>query len=448
MAPTRALDSMDKPEFTQTLSTGTRRVQIRGWSVEVVAGPDKGKKATTLDALIRIGSDPTCDLVLEDPTVSRRHLELERGPRGLIVRDLGSRNGVYLQDRQVLSAVAQPNDTLSLGKTKLKVRQEGKPVERDLEASDRFGELVGTSERMRLVFAELKAAATQDANLLIEGETGTGKELAARAVHSHGKRKDGPLVVIDAASLTDERGLFGDAGNEPGALESAQGGTLVLDEIADLPTLVQPRLLRVLESKELLRANGTKLALDVRIIATTQRNLDEEVRAGHFRSDLFFRLAVARVKLPPLRARKEDIAPLTRALLGPNAEPLKPEVLSLFDGYDWPGNVRELRNVLERRALFEGQDDARWLALLPKGEKKADAANALGPLVDLPYHEAKDRVQADFERAYFAEVMRSCGFDLQAAGTKTGLSVQSLYRLLKKNGLRLKDLKNTGDLDK
>jgi DNA-binding NtrC family response regulator len=186
----------------------------------------------------------------------------------------------------------------------------------------------------------------------------------------------------------------------------------------------------------------------VRIIATTQRNLDEEVRAGHFRGDLFFRLAVARVKLPPLRARKDDLPLLARALLGAKAEPLKPDVLSLFDGYDWPGNVRELRNVLERRALFEGQDDARWLALLPRGEKKAEPSAALGVLAELPYHEAKDRVLADFERAYFAEVMRVCGFDLEAAEKKTGLSVQSLYRLLKKNGLRLKDLKNTGDLDK
>ena len=440
---------METPEFTQTLSTGGKRVQIRGWSVEVVAGPDKGKKATTLDALIRIGSDPTCDLVLSDPTVSRRHLELERGPRGLIVRDLGSRNGVFLQDRQVLTAIAQPNDTLSLGKTKLKVRQEGKPVERELEPGDRFGELVGASERMRLVFAELKAAAAQDVNLLIEGETGTGKELAARAVHAHSRRKGGPLVVLDSSSLTDERILFGDAPNEPGALEQAQGGTVVLDEIADLPTLIQPRLLRVLESKELLRPNGAKAAIDVRIIATTQRNLDEEVRAGHFRSDLFFRLAVARVKLPPLRARKDDLPVLTRSLLGANAEPLKPEVLSLFDGYDWPGNVRELRNVLERRQLFEGQDDARWLALLPKGEKRPEAEGAaIGPLADLPYHEAKDRILADFERAYFAEVMRAAGFDLKAAESKTGLSIQSLYRLLKKNGLRLKDLKNTEDLDK
>ena len=439
---------MDTPELTQTLSAGGKpqKVQIRGWSVEVVAGPDKGKKATTLDALIRIGSDPTCDLVLTDPTVSRRHLEIERTSQGLWMRDLGSRNGVFLLDRQVLSAYLQHNDQLVLGKTRLKVRQESKPTECTVDAAERFGELWGGSERMRMVFAELRRLAAGDANALIEGETGTGKELAARALHAHSARKDGPFVVLDASALTDERALFGD-GQEKGPFEAAQGGTIFLDEVADLSAAMQPRLLRLLDSKELTRPGQAPVALDVRIVASTQKNLDEEVRAGRFRGDLFFRLAVAKVKLPPLRARREDIPLLARKLLGDRAQPLSPTALAIFENYDWPGNVRELRNVLERRALFEGQDDERWLALLPKPGESAEE-KSLGPLAQLPYHEAKDRVQTDFERAYFAEVMKESGFDLKVAESRTGLSVQSLYRLLKKNGLRLRDLKNAEGLDK
>jgi DNA-binding NtrC family response regulator len=207
---------------------------------------------------------------------------------------------------------------------------------------------------------------------------------------------------------------------------------------------VQPKLLRILESKEL--PGGKKL--DTRIIAATSRNLAEEVQQQRFRQELFFRLAVARVRLPPLRTRKIDIPMLAKHLVKGLSTPidLSPQMLSLLEGYDWPGNVRELRNVLERGALMQATGNSSWLELLVPTDRRPDRTSLLEVAVKLAYHEAKDRVLNDFEKHYFAEVMKQCGYDIKAAEERTGLSMQSLYRLLKKNGLRLKDLKNADGL--
>jgi DNA-binding NtrC family response regulator len=446
------------PEVTESVSIPTglaSHVQVREWTIEVVGGPDKGKKVKTLDGLIRVGSDPTNDLVLTDPTVSRRHLEVERAPRGLLLKDLGSRNGTWVDGRQTLQAYLEAGDKVTLGKTKLAVKQDAKGTDVELAGGEAFGELVGLSDAMRAAFAELRRCAREDMNLLIEGETGTGKELAARAVHAHSARRHGPFKVVDCNLITEdaaERELFGQLKDEtPGVFEAAQGGTLFLDEVAELPAALQPKLLRVLETREVTRLGESKArTLDVRIIASTSKNLDEEVRQDRFRSDLFFRLAVARVRLAPLRTRRQDIPVLAQhllATLGTRFE-LSAQTLSLFEGYEWPGNVRELRNVLERGALMQETGNTSWLDFLANPPKKGESPSRTGLelAANLPYHEAKDRVLADFERIYFAEVMRLAAFDMKVAEQKTGLSMQSLYRLLKKNGLRLKDLKNAEGL--
>jgi DNA-binding NtrC family response regulator len=439
---------MDSMDLTRTLSAGSsKRVQIHAWTLEVVAGPDKGRKVTSLDSLVRAGSDPQLDLVLTDPTVSRHHADFERTPKGLLVRDLGSRNGTWVGNRQVLGSYLEPGDTVTLGKTRVKIRLESKPVEVTLDGAEQFGELVGTSEPMRRVFAELRALAAQDGNVLLEGETGTGKELAARGLHAASSRRTGPFVIVDCNLLGQdaEKLLFGVPGDKeaPGAFLSANGGTLLLDEIGDLPLELQPKLLRVLETRTLPLSGEP---VDVRVVAATQKNLDEELRHDRFRKDLFFRLAVGRVRLPPLRAHKEDLPVLFRHLS--RGATLPAQALSLFERYDWPGNVRELRNVVDRGAVLAPEEASGWVALLPRADAPGAEAQAARALAASSYHEAKDRVLADFERVYFAEVMRTCEFDLQRAERHTGLSVQSLYRLLKKNGLRLKDLKNTGDLDR
>jgi two-component system, NtrC family, response regulator GlrR len=419
------------------------RVPIREWTVEVVAGPDKGKKVSALQGLVRIGSDSTNDLVLTDNTVSRKHLEIERTTRGLLLRDLNSRNGTFLAGRLVLQAFLEPGDRVDLGKTRLTIKQKTTETEVELDGGETYGELVGVSEAMRIVFAELRRVSREDVTLLVEGETGTGKELAARAVHAHSVRRFGPFRVVDCAMISEtnaERELFG----VDGAFFTAQGGTLFFDEVAELPTAVQPRLLRVLEAKEL--PGGKKL--DARVIAATARNLAEEVQQGRFRQELFFRLAVARVKLPPLRTRKIDIPTLARHLVKGLTVPidLSPQMLSMLEGYDWPGNVRELRNVLERGALMQSTGNSNWFELLVPADRKADRQTLLEIVARLQYHEAKDRVLGDFEKHYFAEIMKDANYDIKLAEERTGLSMQSLYRLLKKNGLRLKDLKNADGL--
>jgi two-component system, NtrC family, response regulator GlrR len=432
------VDRSAAPEVTESVSVPEgrpARVQVHEWTVEVLAGPDKGRKVKTLEGLVRVGSDPTNDLVLTDPTVSRRHLEVERTPRGLLLRDLGSRNGSWVEGRSILQGYLQPGDKVILGKTRLAVKLEARGTEVELAGAESFGDLYGASDQMRALFSELRRVAREDMNLLIEGETGTGKELAARAVHAHSARRHGAFTVVDCSVLTEanvEREL---------ALETATGGTVFFDEVGELLPTIQPRFLRLLEAK----------ALDVRIVASTNKNLEEEVRAGRFRADLFFRLAVARARIPPLRTRKADIPLLARAILRSVGTPfeLSAQTLSLFEGYDWPGNVRELRNVIERGALMQETGSANWLDFLAtpgrqKGETTTKSASELA--ATLPYHEAKDRVLSDFERVYFAEVMKSSGFDIKIAESKTGLSMQSLYRLLKKNGLRLKDLKNAEGL--
>ncbi|HYO65168.1 MAG TPA: sigma 54-interacting transcriptional regulator [Archangium sp.] len=456
----------DRPEVTQTVQSPeglSTRIQLRDWTVEVVAGPDKGKKVTTQDALLRVGSDAASDLVLSDQTVSRRHIELERPSKGIIVRDLGSRNGTFLDGHQVMQALLEPGDKVTLGKTKLAIKQEARATEVEvMGGADAFGHLVAASEKMRVVFAQLRGIAREDMNLLLEGETGTGKELAARAVHEHSRRRHGPFKVVDCNLITEEkaeRELFGglrSSGAEggKGVFEAAQGGTLFLDEVGELPLSLQPKLLRVLESREVPSLDGGPVPVDVRVIASTHRNLEEDVRQGRFRADLYYRLAVARVRLPPLRTRREDIPVLAQSLLRglKSSFELTPQTLALFEGYDWPGNVRELRNVLERGALMQETGNVSWLDFMaqpePQAEGQQPTTSVAALVTGMPYHEAKDRVVADFERLYFAEVMRVSNFDMKTAEQHTGLSMQSLYRLLKKNGLRLKDLKNAEGLDK
>jgi DNA-binding NtrC family response regulator len=461
--------SDSRPEVTETVQVGFAdrplRIQVHEWSVEVVAGPDKGRKFTTRDSLVRVGSDPASDLVLTDPTVSRRHLEVERSPRGLLLRDLGSRNGTFLGGHQVLAAIVQPGEKVQLGKTKLALKVESQPMEVEVTGADSFGSLVGSSEKMRRVFADLRRISREDMNLLLEGETGTGKELAARAVHQHSARRHGPFKVVDCNLITEEKaerelfgglrgGAEGEEGHSRGVFEAAQGGTLFLDEVGEMPLALQPKLLRVLETREVPSVDGGTVPVDVRVIASTHRNLEEDVRQGRFRADLYYRLAVARVRLPPLRTRRDDIPALAQALFKAlrTSFELTPQTLALFEGYDWPGNVRELRNVLERGALMQETGNTSWLDFLGPAPRRVEGApppTNVGALVSsLAYHEAKDRVVADFERLYFAEVMREVGFDMKAAEQRTGLSMQSLYRLLKKNGLRLKDLKNAEGLER
>jgi DNA-binding NtrC family response regulator len=429
---------------TEVFETGPGRLEIDAAELHVTAGPDKGLRFPLgADSLV-IGSAPECELVLHDPTVSSRHAEIVAGRHGYAVRDLGSKNGVLLGQFPVERAPLADRMQLRLGQSTLTVRAFGRRHSIALQRPGRFGGLVAHSVKMRAVVALLEQLAPADATVLIEGETGTGKEVAAQALHEAGARAGRPFVVFDCGSV--HRSLVADElfGHEAGAFsgahearaglfEEAERGTLFLDEVGELPLDVQPGLLRLIEARSARRVGAShEVARDVRVVAATNRNLAEEVRAGRFRQDLYFRLAVVRLRLPPLRERPEDLPLLAHAFAAELGATLSPEMLALFAAYDWPGNVRELRNVVARLAV--APDEA--LELTPRRGARADptivdARDALRPLSD-----ARRLVVDEFEKRYLAEALERSGGNVSRAAELAGASRQLITRLCARHGLR------------
>ncbi|HSO38338.1 MAG TPA: sigma 54-interacting transcriptional regulator, partial [Labilithrix sp.] len=318
-----------------------------------------GKHDAVIDGKVLLGSAPGSGIVIGDPTVSRLHAELEARHDGLWVRDLGSRNGTFVDGLQVTGARVPDRGKVRLGSTELVV--DYNPTQRrnvEIWPTAGFGKLIGSSVGMRELFATLARVAPMDSSVLITGETGTGKELVARAIHDASPRASKPFVVVDCAALPENlldaelfghtRGAFTGAINaRAGAIESAEGGTVFLDEIGELPISMQPKLLRVLESHTVRRVGEhTHRNVDVRFLSATHRDLLTMVNAGEFREDLYFRLAVLPVHVPALRLRKEDIEPLVSHFLrsagGPSHVPA--ELMRELLTRPWRGNVRELRN--------------------------------------------------------------------------------------------------------
>ena len=417
--------------------TGSAKLMLDDASLVVVAGPDKGLEVALDGSTLRLGSSPDCEVVLHDPTISGRHAVVQLGPRGFFVRDLGSKNGLTLEGWRVGEVPLADGMKLTLGATQIAVRAKGGRREIPLGPSGIYHELVARSIPMRAACAALEAAAKREVTVLLEGETGTGKEVAARAVHAASARKDGPFVVFDAGAITPtlaaaelfghERGAFTGADRaQPGSLEIAEGGTIFLDEIGELPLELQPLLLGALDRRVGRRVGGTKdVTYDVRVVAATNRNLAEEVRAGRFRADLFYRLAVVRVRLPALRDRRADLPLLVQRLAAEARVNVTPELVSILEAHDWPGNVRELRHTLARAALD--------LAPL----------EGLGPaptaLHELPLPEAR-RVAGDaFERRYLEDLIERAGGVLARAAELAGVSRQALTKLVAKHQLRVRD---------
>jgi DNA-binding NtrC family response regulator len=320
--------------------------------------------------------------------------------------------------------------------------------------SDHFGGLYGGSHAMRQVFAILERAAKSNAPVLFLGESGTGKELMARGVHDHSPRKDGPFVVFDCGASTEtliESDLFGHtkgaftgaAGERVGAFAAAHGGTLFLDEIGDLPVGLQPKLLRMLEAGEVTPLGGRKSEkYDVRVVAATHRDVFGEVSRGGFRGDLYYRLAVVEVHVPPLRQRIEDLSRLVTMFLDRAGSPLAKQVggtaLERLERYHWPGNVRELRNVITRAVALAGPDDD--FQSLPFVLRPTSAApDEISFKADKPFHDAKDALVARFEREYLADLVQRAGGNLSQAARIAGLERKFLYKLLERAGLRTKD---------
>ena len=417
----------------------------------VIEGPDAGRAATVGAPPLVVGTGDDCDLVLTDDRASRRHLSVAAEGAGFVVRDLGSTNGTVYEASAITEARVSLGATLKVGRSYLRLQPVARPVEVTPSRSRSFGELVGESLAMREVFAVRELAAKGDVTVLLEGETGTGKELAARALHDEGERRRGPFVAVDCGALPESlleselfghvRGAFTGASNtRAGAFARADGGTLFLDELSGVSAAVQSRLLRAVETRR-VRPVGSdaEREVDVRVVAASRHDLSTSVADGSFRADLYYRLSVLRVGLPPLRARREDIAPMVRAMLsrrgfepgaveGPNLDALM--------AHDWPGNVRELRNVIDRAlALSPGAEGFAGLRVNAPGEASAEGEEGVPVRVELPWAEAKALAVEGFERRYLSALMARWGGSLSAASRASGVDRKHLRALLKRHGL-------------
>ncbi|MHB8877764.1 MAG: sigma 54-interacting transcriptional regulator [Myxococcaceae bacterium] len=388
---------------------------------------------------VTVGSAPGNDLVVPDATVSRKHLEVAVRKGGLYVADLESRNGTRFQGSRIQQAYVPVGAVLVLGEAELRIEAD----EGDARAV--FGALVSVSPVMMKAMEALKRVAPTDATVLLEAETGSGKEVTARAIHDASPRAGKTFETVDCGALPRELAgseLFGHAkgaftGAErtrPGAFERADGGTLFLDEIGELPLELQPLLLRALENRQVRRVGDDDFrAVDVRVIAATNRDLDGEVKAGRFRADLLHRLAVVRVRVPPLRERLEDLPILVRSILdrlGPRARgfSISGQVLERFKAHRWPGNVRELRNLIERAAAMGDQPQ------LDGGESAGGAAEAAAPK-SLDYHQARETALLAFERDFIVHVLRTFDCNVSRAARESGIDRVYLHKLIKRHGI-------------
>ncbi|MBW2734807.1 MAG: sigma 54-interacting transcriptional regulator [Deltaproteobacteria bacterium] len=337
-------------------------LKVRRWNIRVLSGADTGKSMQLERGSLLVGSATSNDMVLTDSKVSRAHLELRVLDKGLEVRDLGSRNGIYIGKVRMPECIVRESTVLRLGSTELLLEQADEEVSID-DKKERLGDLVGASLPMRRLFGLIERIAPADVGVLIEGETGTGKELVAQEIHRlSGKPGKNPIVVdcgalpsglVESELFGHERGAFtGAVTSREGAFALADGSTLFLDEIGELPTETQPKLLRVLESMRFRPVGGSKeRSVSVRVVAATSRDLSDEVAKGRFRSDLFYRLAVVRLRLPPLRERMDDLPQLVKTLARRIAgqEVVIPDVvMEKLRAYPWHGNIRELRNTLHQ----------------------------------------------------------------------------------------------------
>jgi transcriptional regulator with GAF, ATPase, and Fis domain len=439
---------------------GTERVQaltLNKCGLLALNGPRKGEEVIIERECFRIGKDPSNDLVLIDSTVSREHCEIIRDDRGYLLRDLESTNGTLIDGAEIREGYLNAGAVIAVGRVELKVRPFAERI--DVLPSDResFGELVGRQPAMREIFGLLERLAPSDATLLVGGETGTGKDLLARAVHAHSSRARGPFVVVDCGAVVGslieselfghEKGAFTGASDaRKGAFELANKGTLFLDEIGELPLAMQPKLLRALESRRIRRVGGEReLSVDIRVIAATHRDLKLEVERGHFREDLYFRLAVVPLRLPPLRERRADIPLIAAQLLarvaGSVPRELTNEALQALAAHDWPGNVRELRNVLERSALWAeaaGESHVRVMGLPAPAMATPAAANVQAAAFDpnKSYRETREVWEQDFERKYVAWLLGAHEGNISSAARAADMDRKYLYKLAKKHGLR------------
>lgn len=449
---------IDSPTLVISSDHGKRSLLVKKAKLMVLSGPLQGKEFLIEKEVFAIGADLHNDLVVEDSSVSKRHCEILLTPDGYLIRDLGSTNGTVIHGVRVREAFLNQSTEFQMGKTRIVFSPMRGQMEYTLSPNESFGALVGKSMAMRRVFHLAETYAPTDATILIEGETGTGKEVLAEEIHRHSKRKDKPFIVIDCAALARDlieselfghvKGSFtGAAADRMGAFESADGGTVFLDEIVDLSADLQPKLLRVLEKKEIRRVGSNKVRpIDVRVISAANRRLENGVNTGKFREDLYYRLSVVHIDIAPLRTRKEDLPLLTRKFLKElHGEDAISQVVDFdktmeaFGNHDWPGNVRELRNLLEI-AFLSGQRPVNLGAFLYLGRAKAEEADARGSVEDnRPFKIAKGDLIRGFEKEYVERLLDRNEWNVSKAAREAGIERAYLQRLIRRHDLKVRD---------
>ncbi|MCC7382302.1 MAG: sigma 54-dependent Fis family transcriptional regulator [Deltaproteobacteria bacterium] len=443
----------------RTISERESSKPVRAIRVVVTKGPDEGQEKSATDTLT-VGTATTNDLVLSDETVSRFHLELTRSHDRIVVHDYGSTNGTVVGGAWIERAGIAPGTVLKLGRTQLRV-DDGETVEVELFDGDALAGLVGAAPVTRQLMAQVRRVATSNASVLLLGETGTGKEIVARAIHALSPRSSGPFEVVDCGSMLPtligselfghEKGAFTGADQQHvGAFERADGGTLFLDEIGELPQSLQPMLLGALERRSFRRLGGRDaIAVNVRVVSATNRDLRSDVNTGTFRQDLYYRIAVVLLRLPALRERAEDIPLLAEHFLrqagheGEIDAVLPKGAMDALVRHSWPGNVRELRNAVEA-ALVIGHSGV----LAPEGAPSRPSGEApqakpgrsidVDALVPLTYPEARARAIEAFERAYVEGVLEETNGNVSMAARRAQMNRTYLSRLMRRAGLRLK----------
>lgn len=431
---------MDDESIT-TLLDGASEQSRPTFVLSVLAGPDRGRSIHVRDGLF-VGKSKVCELPLSDPKVSRRHAHLTHDGAYLRVRDGGSTNGTYLNGGRIVEALTRDGDRIRMGDTLIGVSATTTGETVPLSTRTRFGRVIGASLAMRRMFARCDQVAATDIPVLIEGETGTGKELVAEAIHEASARAQEPFVVLDCTTVSPqlleaslfghERGAFtGAQESRAGVFEVADGGTLLIDEIGDLDIGLQSKLLRAVERKEIQRIGSTKwIKIDIRLVSATRRDLEAEIQAGRFRDDLYYRLAVARVTLPPLRAREGDVELLASSFwskLSDGGVPFPRDFLSRWQSYRWPGNVRELANAVQRRFAL-GESDIFGDQQAPGLGLGASVARAL---IDqgVPYSTARRRVLDEFERLFVEVALEKSGGRVTKAAAAYGIARRHFTRI-------------------
>lgn len=471
-------DKSKEMEFsTAIIETGENRdlVSLRRYQLNVIGeGGNRRRFELGKKKIIKVGKKSDNDIVINDKTVSRNHMEIHlTEDNSYLLRDLNSTNGTMINQIKVKEAFLSPGDLVEIGTTKIEFQTFDEKVQIEPSNKNEFGDMVGRSRKMRQIFGVLEKISPSQATVIIDGETGTGKELVAKAIHKNSLRQDKPFIVFDCSSVAPnliESELFGHTKgsftgaikDRMGAFEAAGGGTIFLDEIGELSLDLQPKLLRALEQREIKRVGSTTpVKLDVRVICATNRNLKEEVEKGTFREDLFYRLSVVKIRLPPLRERLEDIPLIVEAILKHARYNLKPDgsfyvmrveddALKALQRYQWPGNVRELNNIIERAVSFSEHGvikGAHLQYVFSEVESGEESTVRMNFDSSLPFKDAKQQVVESFEKEYLQGLLEKNKGNVSKAAREAKIDRKHLRNLLIKYELIRSDTAELSDDD-